>query len=171
DAADQREFAQDPRLAGRGQRVLEVHRRKRGPDHDLALGQFVQRELLDAAAIAGVVVVDAECGEASGESHLSLRGSGMPDSDCACIVTQRAMRDTACRLDIRRSDRYALLWERLQPRSCSKHSRMLRFQSRLKPLPQALCVRTRSDHGRPDNERVATRYALTASTCDASRPA
>src|SRR5690606_40042690 len=55
DAADQREFAQDPSLAGRGQRVLEVHRRKRGPDHDLTLGQFVQRELLDAAAIAGVV--------------------------------------------------------------------------------------------------------------------
>src|SRR5690606_38145570 len=67
----QGELAQDPALAGAGQRVLEVDRGERDLDHDLARREVVDRQLLQAAAVAGVVIVDAECGEARGHSHLA----------------------------------------------------------------------------------------------------
>ena len=78
DAADQREPAQDLALAGAGQRILEVGRGMHRLDHDLARREVVERDLLDAAAIAGIVVVDAECLEAVRDRHglVVVRRSG-----------------------------------------------------------------------------------------------
>src|SRR3546814_3260160 len=69
DAADQRESTQDPALAGAGQRVLEIDGRVRASDHDLAGRQVVQRDPLDAAAVAGLVAVDAEGLEGFRDRH------------------------------------------------------------------------------------------------------
>ena len=69
DPAHQREAAQDLALAGAGQRILVVDRRPLDLDHHLARRELVQRQRLDAATVAGVVVVDAEGGEGGGDGH------------------------------------------------------------------------------------------------------
>src|SRR3546814_16090325 len=80
DAADQRESTQDPALAGAGQRVLEIDGRVRASDHDLAGRQVVQRDPLDATAVAGLVAVDAEGLEGFRDRHgpASRGGKGAP---------------------------------------------------------------------------------------------
>ena len=78
DAADQGEVAQDPALAGAGQRILVVDRRPLDLDHHLARRELVQRQRLDAAAVAGVVVVDAEGGEGGGDGHGVTRAVVVP---------------------------------------------------------------------------------------------
>ena len=59
-AAHQRKLAQDLAFARAGERVLVVDRRVRGLDDHFAGVERIERQRLDAAAIAGGVVVDAE---------------------------------------------------------------------------------------------------------------
>jgi hypothetical protein len=69
DTAYQREFAQDLALSGAGEGVLVVDGGVSRFDHDFAGSEVVERYLLDAAAIAVGVVVDAEGLELCGDAH------------------------------------------------------------------------------------------------------
>jgi len=91
DAAYQRKAPQDLALTGAGERVLVVDRRIRGLDDHLAGIQGIQRNGLDAPAITGVVVVDAEGVEGGGrQGHAfapsSRRKPGPSDVDSAVIA-------------------------------------------------------------------------------------
>jgi hypothetical protein len=68
DAADQWVCAQDLAHAGARERVLEVDRRVRGLDDDLAGGEIVERDVLDARAMHAIVAVDAEGAEGGGHA-------------------------------------------------------------------------------------------------------
>src|SRR5690606_25626730 len=59
----------DLALAGTSKGVLVVDQGPGGLDHDLARRQVIERDLLHAAAVTGVVVVDAEGGEAVRDGH------------------------------------------------------------------------------------------------------
>jgi len=69
DAAHQREAAQDLPFSSTGQRVLVVDRGPVGADQHLAGVEVVDPEPDQAAAVAGVVVFDAEGGERGGGGH------------------------------------------------------------------------------------------------------